>query len=71
MRALTVAVFVGAVVAAIVIELFARARLFKLTSLGEMLAETAQSRITRVGIVAAWWWFGWHFLFAETVQLDL
>jgi hypothetical protein len=32
-----------------------------------MLAAMMTSRIARVGIIAAWWWLGWHFFFAPTV----
>lgn len=32
--------------------------------LGEMLERQMSERTTRVGIIAAWWWFGWHFIFA-------
>jgi hypothetical protein len=36
-----------------------------------MLDHVMKSRTTRVAVIAAWWWFGWHFAFAETVQLNL
>lgn len=71
MRMLTIAIFVALVLAAATVEVLARTRLRAFATLGDVLDEVSDSRITRVGIAAAWWWFGWHFLFAETVQLEL
>lgn len=53
------------------IEIYARFRPEKLSPLGLMLHHVMESRTVRIGILAAWWWFGWHFVFAPTVQLDL
>ena len=39
--------------------------------IGDMLDHVMKSRTTRVAVIAAWWWFGWHFAFADTVQLNL
>lgn len=71
MRAVTIAVFVSLLILAVIVELFARRRPNQIMPVSEMLFEVSQSRITRLGIVAAWWWFGWHFFFAETVQLEV
>lgn len=71
MRMLTIAIFVALVLAMATVEVLARSRWRAVTTLSEVLDEVTHSRITRVGIAAAWWWFGWHFLFAETVQLEL
>lgn len=67
----TVAVYVFIVLLALVVEWRARRNPAQLTTLDSMLEHVMTSRITRVGVTLAWWWFGWHFLFAETVQLDL
>lgn len=48
-------------------EIYARIRPQRLASLNQMLDFVMTSRTTRVGIIAAWWWLGWHFLFAPTV----
>lgn len=71
MRAVTIAVFLCLLILAVSVELIARRRPNQIMPVSEMLFEVSQSRITRLGIVAAWWWFGWHFLFAETVQLEV
>ena len=70
-RAIILAVYVALVIAALIVEWRAQRRPAIIAPLGEMLEHVMSSRITRVGVTAAWWWFGWHFLFAETVQLEL
>jgi len=52
-------------------ELFARWRPNRVAPLTDMLDHVMRLRTTRVGIIAAWWWFGWHFLFAPTIQVAL
>ncbi|WP_236628890.1 DUF6186 family protein [Cryobacterium roopkundense] len=32
-----------------------------------MLADAMASRTIRIGLIAAWWWFGWHFFFSQTM----
>lgn len=67
----TVAVYILLVLAAAGIEFWARVRPTQIAPIDTMLSHMMSSRITRVGVTAAWWWFGWHFLFAPTVQLEL
>lgn len=67
MYAVTVAgylVFLGAMVA---LNLFARRHPDRVAPLGDMLERIMESRTTRVALIAAWWWFGWHFNFAPPV----
>ena len=54
-----------------VIEFYAQRKPNSIAPLGDMLDHVMRSRTVRVGIIAAWWWFGWHFLFAPTVQAVL
>lgn len=70
-RAIVVAGYVVIVLCAIGTELYARRKPGSVAPLGEMLEHVMESRTTRVGIIAAWWWFGWHFAFADTVQIEL
>ena len=67
----TVGVYVVIVLLALAVEWQARRNPLRLATLEDMLEHVMTSRITRVGVTLAWWWFGWHFLFAETVQLEL
>lgn len=70
-RFVTVFVFIVIVLVALMVESRARVRPDRIAPIDDMLRHTMTSRITRVGVTAAWWWFGWHFLFAQTVQLEL
>ena len=63
--------YLAIVLAMGVVEFYALKRPHSLAPLGEMLEHVMRSRTVRVGIIAAWWWCGWHFLFAPTVQVAL
>lgn len=54
-----------------VLEFIARRNPDQIAPLGDMLDQVMRSRTVRLGIIAAWWWLGWHFLVAQTVQLQL
>ena len=56
---------------AIAVEIFAQRKPDTIAPIGDMLDHVMKSRTTRVAVIAAWWWFGWHFAFADTVQLNL
>jgi hypothetical protein len=56
---------------AICVEIFAQRKSNSVAPIGDMLDHVMKSRTTRVAVIAAWWWFGWHFAFADTVQLNL
>lgn len=70
-RTIVVLGYIVIVLVAIGVELYAQRRPYVIAPLGDMLDRVMQSRTTRVGVIAAWWWFGWHFAFADTVQLNL
>lgn len=71
MSTLVTAVYLALVVAAIAVEIIAQLKPDRIEPLGVRLSRAANSRINRVGLTAAWWWFGWHFLFAQTIQTNL
>jgi len=56
--------FLGAIIA---VEAYSRHSPDRVAPLDDMLTEVMSSRVARVGIIAAWWWLGWHFFFAPTV----
>ncbi|MDH6256090.1 DUF6186 family protein [Aurantimicrobium minutum] len=56
---------------AFAVEIFAQRKPDIIVPIGDMLDHVMKSRTTRVAVIAAWWWFGWHFAFADTVQLNL
>jgi len=69
--AAVVAGYLCIVLAMGIIEFYAVKRPNSIAPMGDMLEHVMRSRTVRVGIIAAWWWFGWHFLFAPTVQAAL
>jgi hypothetical protein len=70
-RDIVIAGYLVIVAVGIAAEVFAQRRPNTFAPIGDMLEHVMTSRTTRVGVIAAWWWFGWHFAFADTVQLSL
>jgi hypothetical protein len=60
--AITIAGYLCFVAAGLVIWLVTRREKSKVASLGELLDRVMHHRATRVAIMLAWWWIGWHFL---------
>jgi hypothetical protein len=60
--AITRAGYLCFVAAGLVIWLVTRRVKSKVASLGELLDRVMHHRATRVAIMLAWWWIGWHFL---------
>jgi len=67
-RAIVIAGYLIIVTAMIVTDIIARSRPDRLAPVDDMLEKAMASRIVRIGVIAAWWWFGWHFIFAKTVD---
>jgi hypothetical protein len=63
--------YVAIVLIAIAVEIYAQRKPNTFAPIGDMLDHVMKSRTTRVAVIAAWWWFGWHFAFSDTVQLNL
>lgn len=70
-RDIVVAGYITIVIAMVIVEIYGLRKPTKFAPMGEMLEHVMASRTVRIGIIAAWWWFGWHFLFAPTVQVEL
>jgi len=66
-RAVTIAGYLTIVALMMSLEIHAQRKPDRVAPLDDMLAQVMTSRTIRVGIIAVWWWFGWHFLFASTV----
>ncbi len=60
--AITIAGYLCFVAAGLVIWLVTRREKSKVASLGDLLDRVMHHRATRVAIMLAWWWIGWHFL---------
>lgn len=70
-RTIVIAGYLVFVAIGISSEIFAQRKPNTFAPIGDMLEHVMSSRTTRVSVIAAWWWFGWHFAFADTVQLEL
>lgn len=70
-RTLVIAGYLVIIVIAIASEIVAQRKPNSFAPIGDMLEHVMTSRTTSVAVIAAWWWFGWHFAFADTVQLNL
>jgi hypothetical protein len=63
----TVGGYLVLLAAMVVLNVIARRDHARIAPIGDMLERIMTSRTTRIGIIAAWWWFGWHFIFAPPV----
>ncbi len=61
-RAATVTAYLLVGVAAILLELLGRLRVGTFVTLGAVVRRGLGHRSTRLGLLFAWWWLGWHFL---------
>lgn len=60
--AITVAGYLTFVIFGIVFWLTTRRKDSKVASVGQMIDRIMHHRTTRVAIMIAWWWVGFHFL---------
>jgi biopolymer transport protein ExbB/TolQ len=49
----------------VAIWLLTHFNVLKLTKVGELMDRILHHRTTRIAIILAWWWVGWHFLVNE------
>jgi hypothetical protein len=40
----------------------------RFATLGELLDRVMSTRAARITILTFWWWLGWHFLVAQTID---
>ncbi|MFM6981329.1 MAG: DUF6186 family protein [Microbacteriaceae bacterium] len=64
---ITVVGYLAIIAGMVVTEIRARSKPFHIAPLDDMLDRVMATRTTRLGLIAAWWWFGWHFLFGPTL----
>lgn len=67
-RTVVIAVYLVIVAGMVLTDIVARSRPDRIAPVDDMLEKAMTSRTARIGIIAAWWWFGWHFIFATTVD---
>lgn len=61
-RALTIGGYLFVVLFGVVFWLITRRKDSKVASVGQMIERIMHKRTTRISIVIAWWWVGFHFL---------
>jgi hypothetical protein len=61
-RWITIAGYLSFVVAGLVAWVITRRKDSKVASIGKLFNRVMHHRATRVAIMIAWWWVGWHFL---------
>ena len=66
MYQVVVAGYLVIVAAMVAVQIYAWRRPRRFAPVGDMLERVMMERTTRIGIIAAWWWTGWHFIFAPT-----
>ena len=68
MRVFTLLVFLACVAMAVALWWSGRRRMFGLVSVAEVVDRVLAGRAARITILLFWWWIGWHFLVARTVD---
>jgi hypothetical protein len=61
-RWITIAGYLSFVIAGLVAWLVTKRKDSKVASIGKLFDRVMHHRATRVAIMIAWWWVGWHFL---------
>ena len=70
-RDLTISGYLVCLLAAFVLVVISHKRDAPFATLGEVLDQVFADRAVRITIVVFWWWLGWHFLVARTVDPPL
>ena len=68
MHLITLGVYVICLAAAVALTLWSRRHPDEVTPPGALLDALFASRAARIAIILFWWWIGWHFLFAQTLD---
>jgi hypothetical protein len=71
MRDLTIAGYIACLVAALALVAISHRRSAPFATLSEVLDVVLADRAVRIAIIVFWWWLGWHFLVARTVDPPL
>ena len=61
-RVVTIGLFAACAVSLVVLDLASRARPGVVCDLSTLFRRLLARRVTRVAVVLAWAWLGWHFL---------
>ena len=66
--AIVVTGYLVALAIGILIWVLSHFELLRLAKVGTMLERIMHHRTTRIAIILAWWWLGWHFLVNEVTR---
>lgn len=66
--AIVISGYLVAVAMGLAIWLLTHFNVLKLTKVGDMMERILHHRTTRIAIILAWWWVGWHFLVNEVTR---
>ena len=61
-RLITIAGYLSFVIASLVVWLWSWSSKAKIAKVGVLFERIMHHRATRVALIIAWWWIGWHFL---------
>lgn len=67
-RIITIVGYLSFLVAGVILWLSTRHKGSKVASVGKLFDRIMHHRATRVAVILAWWWVGWHFLVNEVTQ---
>lgn len=70
-RELTIGGYVVCLAIAFVLVVLSHRRDAPFATLTEVLDQVFADRAVRITIIVFWWWLGWHFLVARTVDPPL
>lgn len=70
-RELTIAGYLACLLTALFLVVLSHRRDAPFATLGQVLEVVLADRAVRIAIIAFWWWLGWHFLVARTVDPPL
>lgn len=66
--AIVITGYLVAVGLGLAIWLLTHFEVLKLTKVGDLMERILHHRTTRLAIILAWWWIGWHFLVNEVTR---
>jgi hypothetical protein len=71
MRELTILGYLACLLAALALVVISHQRAAPFATLTQVLEVVLADRAVRIAIIVFWWWLGWHFLVARTVDPPL
>lgn len=70
-RELTIAAYLACAATVIVLVVLSHVPRAPIGTFSSLLDRILADRATRIALVVFWWWLGWHFLVARTVDPPL